>query len=241
MQDVGQFIQEARKFFFVRRAKFKRKARSKLTDFRYGPWRKLGAGYYGEAWAHDDHPALALKISGPQGWGYDYSTAMREQISCHGGVQADVWPDFAEACMHTPHPNLPEIYHLERHGEYFAWGVMPKYVEYDGAHYSVPAVIDLKRAIATGRAEQYWLTPLLDIARQRGVQLDLHSGNVMMNPDTYEAVITDPFSSNGYGYCMGSDSDRTEYDFSDDECDETDDDTADRTNASNDPANIEFI
>jgi hypothetical protein len=100
---------------------------------------------------------------------------------------------------------------------------MPRYVEYDGEHHSVPAVIDLKRAIATGRSEQYWLTPLLEVARQYGVQLDLHSGNVMMNPDTYEAVITDPFSSNGYGYCMGSNSDRTEYDFSDDECDDTED------------------
>jgi hypothetical protein len=241
MQDVGQFIQEARKFFFVRRTKFKHRPRLHVEATRHGPWRKLGAGYYGEAWAHDDHPALALKISGPQGWGYDYSTAMRDQVSSYGEVRADVWPDFAEACMHTPHPNLPEIYHLERHGAYFAWGVMPQYVEYDGAHYSVPAVIDLKRAIATGRAEQYWLTPLLDIARQRGVQLDLHSGNVMMNPDTYEAVITDPFSSNGYGYCMGSNSDRTEYDFSDDECDDTDDDTADRTNASNEQESFQFI
>jgi len=37
---------------------------------RWGMWTLLGTGYYGEAWAHYEYPDLALKISGPAGWGY---------------------------------------------------------------------------------------------------------------------------------------------------------------------------
>jgi len=127
MQNVEQFIQEARKFFYVRRGKHKRVSRTAVEQTAYGAWTKLGDGYYGEAWAHDDIPELVLKISGPSGWGYCWKGAPYA-TSADAGPRADVWPDFAEACMLHPHMNLPEIMHLERVGG-FAWGVMPRYVE----------------------------------------------------------------------------------------------------------------
>lgn len=197
MQNVEQFIQEARKFFYVRRGKHKRVSRTAVQQTAYGAWTKLGDGYYGEAWAHDDIPELVLKISGPSGWGYCWKGAPYAPWA-GVGPRADVWPDFAEACMLHPHMNLPEIMHLERVGG-FAWGVMPRYVEEDGVH-SSEVVHAFRGAVHGSRAAEHWMLPLLEIARQRNVSLDLHSGNVMMHPDTYEPVIIDPFSSTGYGY-----------------------------------------
>jgi hypothetical protein len=216
MQNVEQFIQEARKFFYVRRTKHKRVSRSDPGQVAHGAWNKLGDGYYGEAWGHSAYAGLVLKISGPSGWGYGWRGQHRHAGLRGDGPRADVWPAFAEACILHPHMNLPEIMHLERAGG-FAWGVMPRYVEQDGANYH-DVVQAFRGAVHGSRAAEHWMLPLLEIARQRNVTLDLHSGNVMMHPDTYEPVIIDPFSSTGYGYTeVGSttcDEDE-EYDWTD--------------------------
>lgn len=61
----SRFLGLAEAFFHVRRHKFRDDAGHIEM---YGPWKKLGSGYYGEAWAHDEYPDLVIKISGPAGW-----------------------------------------------------------------------------------------------------------------------------------------------------------------------------
>lgn len=200
MQDVQDFIHEARKFFFMRRTKFRgpKKARTGFKQTWHGPWGLLGSGYYGEAWAHDDYPDLALKISGPAGWGYNFPHAIKISMRCDEDTpRPDVWPEFAKVCMQNPHPNLPRILHFEQAGG-MAWGVMPKY-EGTGDLHSGP-VQDFKNALMGRRVAEAWMLPLFEIARGLNVQLDLHSGNVMQDPETLETVIIDPFSRTGYGY-----------------------------------------
>jgi len=200
MQEVQEFIQEARKFFFMRRTKFRgpKKARTVINHAQHGHWGLLGSGYYGEAWAHYEYPDLALKISGPAGWGYDFKHAIKNSIQDDEETpRPDVWPEFAKVCMQNPHPNLPRIMHFEQAGG-LAWGVMPRY-EGTGDLYSGP-VQDFKRALMGQAVAEAWMLPLFEIARGMNVQLDLHSGNVMQDPETWEPVIIDPFSSTGDGY-----------------------------------------
>jgi hypothetical protein len=137
---------------------------------RYGAWRKIGSGYYGEAWAHDDWEDLVIKISGPSGWGYEYENAPASHAYENDGYpKADVWPDFAEACMLHPHPNLPEIMHFERVGG-MAWGVMPMYWPLEGDVSDYPAVDEFRDAVQGRRGAAHWMLPLIEIAQKKFVQ-----------------------------------------------------------------------
>lgn len=204
MQNVQEFIKEARKFFSLRRTKFRADSRLPHGKNYWGCWSRLGNGAYGEAWEHSEYPALALKISGPAGWGDDRASAIHFLMwDGESEPRPDVWPEFAQHCMEHPHPNLPEIMHIERAGG-MVWGVMPKYMPYPDSPYD-PIVSRFRKGMKSKAAAEYWMLPLVDIARGNSVAVDLHAGNIMMHPDTYEPVIIDPFSSQGSGHGVYSD------------------------------------
>lgn len=194
MNEAQEFIQEARKFFYTRKQKFRKKSRTDRHAEQIGQWAKLGDGYYGEAWEHYDYPGLALKISGPSGWGYESDWSLR-----NGDVKEDVWPAFAKACMLNPHMNLPRIMHFEEVAG-FAWGVMPKYITCDEQRY-IRIRERLQAALYGRTVAEHWMLPLIEVARNTpDIALDLHTGNVMLDPETMVPVIIDPFSSTGDGY-----------------------------------------
>lgn len=203
-QNVQAFTDEARRFFYVRRRKCRTgnvKAEMHPHDRRWRSWTRIGSGFYGEAWAHDLYPGLVIKISGPSGWGYTSTTAVRTYMHCyptkHGGPREDVWPAYAEHCRDNPHPNLLEVLHLERHGG-LVWAVLPRY--YPPHDPEVPLIKKFRDTMARGTAlseDDQWMLPLAELAKREHVAVDLHSDNVMKNRITGEIIITDPFSATG--------------------------------------------
>lgn len=188
-QNVQGFIKQAQAFFYVRRTKFRKKNSRLPLDMRaWGYWTMLGAGHYGEAWEHAMYPGLVMKISGPAGWGEDYKRA------CDGASNNDIWPEYAQACMQNPHENLPKVHHLEHHGK-LAWGVLPRYDAAPGYMVASEVVQRFKLAMRREIEAEYWMLPILDVTRLENCTLDMHSGNIMQDPDTGCVVITDPFSA----------------------------------------------
>jgi len=222
MDYVQAFTQEARKFFHVRRTKFRKQARTNIEASWHRKWRMLGSGFYGEAWAHEDYEDLVIKISGPAGWGYSYMGAVQSAMhDDESEPRDDVWPDYAEFCMANPHPSLLRVHHIER-VSMMAWAVLPRYEpNYGGMDRDA---LQIREALYGQRQAEYWMLPLLSIARGRNVSIDLHSENVMRDPETGNCVITDPFSTTGYGYgatqCSDFDDEYLTEDLTDDEEDE---------------------
>lgn len=222
MQVHQEFMREARKLFMLRRTKWRKTARSDYEANREGRWTKLGSGYYGEAWEHSDHPGFVVKISGVSGWGYDTPGMTTD-------ARDDIWQDYAEVCRDNPHPNLPRIMHFERMGR-LAWAIMPAYERYCEGTYE-PVVENFKAVMRRERVAEAWMLPMVDLARQPYVAVDLHDENVMYDPESGEVIITDPFSTTGFRdyeipehdwHAGLGGSDRTEYDFSDEADEDTD-------------------
>lgn len=194
--DVQEFTQEARRFFYARRTKFRKGSALPPEIDHWGLWTKLGSGFYGEAWEHAEYPDLVVKISGCAGWGYESSNAPGVSRDEDMRVRADIWPDFAEQCMLWPHDNLPKVFHLERVGG-LAWAVLPKYEEDSDARYS-GIVQRFRNSMQDKAAYEHWMIPFVKLAKRSHVAVDMHSGNIMRDPETGEPIIIDPFSTTGY-------------------------------------------
>ena len=145
-------------------------------------WTLIGTGHFGEAWVHADHPDLVLKIRGPAGWGNGYR-AYDEDI---GHTRYDAWPIFARYCLQNPGRHLPKIYHLDQVSRGIAWGVMPRYVDGD--------TITRNAARQALLAGSHGLAGVRQMRDAMGLTVDVHEGNVMRCPETYDWVLTDPFS-----------------------------------------------
>ena len=110
---VLEFERECIKFFAMRRHKHRLRMPADMRrKGNTGDWKRIGSGFYGEAWEHYAHAGLVLKISGPSGWGTDgegprmWAKARR--------MRPDAWPIYAEHCLHHPGKHLPKVYALHR-------------------------------------------------------------------------------------------------------------------------------
>ena len=48
-----------------------------------------------------------------------------------------------------------------------------------------------------GKGAPSWMWPIIGMRGALGMRVDLHSGNVMKNPDNGDYIMTDPFSADG--------------------------------------------
>ena len=195
-----EFIRMARALAFYRKFKHRRanrRGRFFTDNDGLKGWSDIGSGFYGEAWSHEDYPGLVVKISGRAGFGIqDAGTGQEPSL--------DGWPVFAEHCLANPHPNLPKIMYFERLSLGISFGIMPYYVPIE------PHDDDMDDEIL-GRWCGYlegddgapkWLWPIIGMRGALGLRVDLHSGNVMKNPDTGDYIMTDAFSAAAtYGDC----------------------------------------
>lgn len=197
MDNLQEFIKLARAFFYLARSKHRRKNR--LPDREHGEWCRIGQGHYGEAWAHRAYPDLVLKISGRAQWGNDMFYFEKDSLY-NMKVRLDAWPVFARHCRDNPHPKLPKIMHFEQPSEGMAWAVMPKYNTLDSAPSRSRLDAEryaLRNMLEGSDAAPDWMWPLRQMAGGLHFAVDLHSGNVMVDPRTGELIITDPFSATG--------------------------------------------
>ena len=186
-----EFIVKARALAFYRKFKVLRARREgkELCDSNGLPgWTKVGSGFFGEAWEHEDHPGYVVKISGRAGFGagdmYDTKPSL------------DGWPTFAQHCQAHPHPNLPKILHFERLSVGVSFGIMPRYEEINPSYGSdADAIVSQWRDyLEGGKGAPEWLWPIVGMGDALCMSVDLHGGNVMMDMDTGEYIMTDPFS-----------------------------------------------
>lgn len=186
-----EFIAEARALAFYRKLKGRRARRlgEELCDNEGLPgWDKIGRGHFGEAWEHDDHLGYVVKISGRGGFGCNSVAYEKPKL--------DGWPTFAQHCQAHPHPNLPKILHFERLSVGVSFGIMPFYEEINPSSGSAASAIVsqwLDYLDGTPGAPA-WMWPIIGMSGALGMRVDLHSGNVMMDMDTGEYIMTDPFS-----------------------------------------------
>lgn len=199
-----EFIAKARALAFYRKNKVRRaKALQRRTNgsrakasrwLEYDEdglagWTRLGRGHFGEAWEHEDHLGLVVKISGRAGFG-----------AWHGRSDSkpslDGWPTFAQHCLTHPHPNLPKILHFERLTVGVSFGIMPHYKSINA--YNVDADGEIVREwrdyLEGAKGAPEWMWPIIGMRGALGMRVDLHSDNVMRDADTGEYIMTDPFS-----------------------------------------------
>ena len=180
------FIAQAKALAFARKFKFRRD-RHVATAAQPRYWEKIGYGYFGEAWAHKDHPNLVVKISGRAGFG--------SGVVPTGEPCLDGWPTFAEYCFANPHPNLPKIMHFERLSLGVSFGIMPRYEKIDPRLANAADVLSSWEDYLEGdQGAPAWMWPIIGMRGALNVQVDLHSDNVMWDPATGEYIMTDPFS-----------------------------------------------
>lgn len=198
---LQDFIKECERFVAVRRHKMRRNGARHCPEL-FIQWTCIGSGHFGEAWAHDDYPDLVLKISGRAGWG-----ASREHgyygMDCS---RLDAWPVFARHCMAHPHMHLPTVLHVRDVSPGMTWGVL-KRLHKKGGYTDVYEFIRVcERALAGLSVGPQWLWPLRQMVDALGVEVDVHSGNVMYDMEAECFVLTDPFSfkegdgNYAYGY-----------------------------------------
>ena len=190
MSVTPEFIAKARALAFYRKFKTRRARRAgagRCDDEAPVGWEKLGAGHFGEAWEHEDHPCYVVKISGRAAFGTNRLPA--------GEPSLDGWPTFAQHCQAHPHPNLPKIMHLERLSLGFSFGIMPYYENIDP--WDSDIVFEWRDYLEGGRGAPEWMWPIIGMRGALGMWVDLHSGNVMRDPFTGEYIMTDPFSRVG--------------------------------------------
>lgn len=186
-----EFIAKARALAFYRKFKVRRARRAggRWCDSKgLSGWTKMGAGHFGEAWEHEDHPGYVVKISGRAAFGVDALYTEKPSL--------DGWPTFAQHCQAHPHPNLPKILHFERLSVGISFGIMPYYGNIDP--YGVTAdgeiVSQWRDYLDGGKGAPEWMWPIIGMRGALGMRVDLHGGNVMMDMDTGEYIMTDPFS-----------------------------------------------
>lgn len=186
-----EFIAKARALAFYRKLKVRRARRhGKMRCGNEGlpGLDKIGCGHFGEAWEHDDHPGYVVKISGRAGFGDNFVYSKKPRL--------DGWPTFAQHCQAHPHPNLPKILHFERLSVGVSFGIMPRYEAINASHGSADAAVLSKWCayLVGGNGAPEWLWPIIGMGDALGMRVDLHGGNVMMDMDTGEYIMTDPFS-----------------------------------------------
>lgn len=180
------FVRLARAHAHRRKLKFKR-GRAVAEG-----WCRLGSGFFGEAWEHADHPGLVVKVSGRAGFGYR-ETANLDTFYSANDLSADSWQVYAQYCHKHPHKHLPNIMHFERINAATAWAIMPKY-----SPYVAEPGRDFTRAkwqvwLDGGRNAPDWMWPIIGMASSLCMEVDLHTGNVMLGADG-TLIMTDPFS-----------------------------------------------
>ena len=186
-----EFIAEARALAFYRKLKVRRARRdgkSRCDTKGLPGWNKIGSGHFGEAWEHEDHLGYVVKISGRAGFGAN--TVHDEKPALDG------WPTFAQHCQAHPHPNLPKILHFERLSVGISFGIMPFYEETDTYFGSDgDTIVSQWRDYLGGTpGAPAWMWPIIGMRDALCMHVDLHGGNVMMDMDTGEYIMTDPFS-----------------------------------------------
>lgn len=192
MQAPIEFIELCRMFVSIRKHKHQRTVNRWPTPqwqerfLNRRGWQRIGAGFFGEAWQHQDYPDLVLKLSGFAGFGTAYGCEAADAPTL------DAWPVYARHCQAYPHEHLPEILHFEQPSQRIAWALMPVYLSCDEAP-EQQEWEHVRGAFLDGDTDEEWLWPIIAMQESLGFTVDLHEGNVMFKPDgTY--VITDPFS-----------------------------------------------
>ena len=173
---------------FVRLARahaHRRKLKYKRGDGYAEGWCKLGSGWFGEAWEHDDYPGLVVKVSGRSGFGSSPYDGDDEVI-------ADSWQVYAQYCHNHPHEHLPKIMHFERINAAVAWAIMPKYRPYCEFEHDTQR-LRWQGWLNGDRTAPEWMWPIIGMASSLRMQVDLHSGNVMLD-SADNLIMTDPFS-----------------------------------------------
>ena len=186
-----EFITKARALAFHRKHKYRRARRigNWWCDGDGLPgWEQIGSGHFGEAWEHADHPGYVVKISGRAGFG-DHSVYSKKP-------RLDGWPTFAQHCQAHPHPNLPKILHFERLSVGVSFGIMPFYEEINPSDGSADDAIVVQWGdyLDGTPGAPAWMWPIIGMRDALCMRVDLHGGNVMMDMDTGEYIMTDPFS-----------------------------------------------
>ncbi len=175
-----EFIRLARALAHRRKLKFKRGSYA-------GPgWHKLGSGYFGEAWGHDNYPGLVVKVSGRAGFG------RKKSYNANDDRHADSWQVYAQYCHKHPHEHLPKIMHFERINAAVAWAIMPKYRTYHQPEHDIQR-LQWKAWLNGDRDAPEWMWPVIGMASSLCMEVDLHSDNVMTDGDG-TLIMTDPFS-----------------------------------------------
>ena len=189
-----EFIAKARALAFYRKLKVRRARRARQAGGSWADskglsgWTNIGNGHFGEVWEHVGHLGYVVKISGRAGFGVDYMHTEEPKL--------DGWPTFAQHCQANPHPNLPKILHFERLSVGVSFGVMPYYEKIDAYYGSddIAIVGQWGGYLDGGRGAPEWMWPIIGMRDALGMNVDLHSGNVMRDMDTGECIMTDPFS-----------------------------------------------
>lgn len=186
-----EFIAKARALALYRKLKVRRARRDgeKWCDEKGLPeWTMLGYGHFGEVWEHADHEGYVVKISGRAGFGVGAVHTTKPSL--------DGWPTFAQHCQANPHPNLPKILHFERLSVGISFGIMPCYDEINayGGLADVEIVTQWRDYLGGGKGAPEWMWPIIGMRGALGMRVDLHRGNVMLDSDTGEYIMTDPFS-----------------------------------------------
>ena len=95
--------------------------------------------------------------------------------------------------------------YFERLSLGISFGIMPYYAPIE-THGDEETYVDEDAAEILDRWRGYlegdcgapkWLWPMIGMRDALGMRVDLHSGNVMKNPDTGDYIMTDPFSADG--------------------------------------------
>lgn len=175
-----EFIRLARAHAHRRKLKYKR------GSYASPGWRKLGSGWFGEAWEHDNYPGFVVKVSGRAGFG------RKTSYDADDDLHADSWQVFAQYCHKHPHEHLPKIMHFERINAAVAWAIMPKYRPQN--HYEQDGLRCKWQGWLNGdRDAPEWMWPIIGMASSLCMEVDLHSDNVMLD-SAGNLIMTDPFS-----------------------------------------------
>lgn len=186
---LQDFIKECERFVAVRRHKMRRNGGRYCPEL-LAPWTFLGSGHFGEAWEHVDYPGLVLKISGRAGWG---SSRVHSEYGTDCS-RLDAWPVFARHCMAHPHRHLPTVLHVQDVSQGMTWGVL-NHLYSSGGYTDKHEFINVcERALAGRNVGPKWLWPLRQMVDALGIEVDVHSGNVMYDIEAGCYVLTDPFS-----------------------------------------------
>lgn len=187
---LQDFVKECERFVAVRRHKMRRKGTPSCPEISER-WELLGSGHFGEAWAHEDYPDLVLKISGRAGWGSARVHYGEYGVDCS---RLDAWPVFARHCMAHPHRHLPTVLHVHGVSQGMTWGVLNRLYSTGGYIDKLEFIGVCERALAGDDFGPQWLWPLRQMVDALGVEVDVHTGNVMYDEEADCFVLTDPFS-----------------------------------------------